>query len=95
MSSHQIASSSTEMFRPPVNRSMRLLDRTFFQKRVPLAAATVLDKKQISPYRSSLHDDLLHLGGTPNVVSDPRAGNSENGLKALLLKPEVRHDGTY
>ncbi|PGH14667.1 hypothetical protein AJ80_05848 [Polytolypa hystricis UAMH7299] len=37
-----------DMFRPPVNRAMRLLDRSFFQKTVPLAAARVFELKELN-----------------------------------------------
>ncbi|KAI5291313.1 tRNA(m(1)G37)methyltransferase, partial [Ascosphaera atra] len=43
-----------DMLRPPVNRLMRSLDRSFFQKTVPLAAATVFDKRQIGPVKNAL-----------------------------------------
>ncbi|KZZ88845.1 tRNA methyltransferase Trm5 [Ascosphaera apis ARSEF 7405] len=42
------------MFRPPVNRMMRTLDRSFFKKTVPMAAATVFDKRQIGPVKNAL-----------------------------------------
>ncbi|KAI5285561.1 tRNA(m(1)G37)methyltransferase, partial [Ascosphaera aggregata] len=42
------------MFRPPVNRLMRKLNRSFFRKTVPMAAATVFDKRQIGPVKNAL-----------------------------------------
>lgn len=42
------------MFHPPVNRVMRQLDRSFFQKSIKLAAATVFDTQRIAPIKSQL-----------------------------------------
>ena len=80
-----------EMFRPPVSRAMRILDRSFFQKKVPLAAARVSQKKQIAKCRTELEHDLLKLERTSVVKDDP----SEQGLKALLLRPDIKPDRSY
>lgn len=80
----------TDMFRPPINRAMRVLDRSYFQKTVPLAAARVLEKKQIARCRQELANDLLKLERVSVVKDDPL----EKNLKALLLRPEIRHDST-
>ena len=83
----------TSMFRPPVNRAMRVLDRSFFQKKIPLAAAYVHDTKQISKCRSDLSKDLLRLERCTVVRSDPEDAGSMRGRKALLLRPDIRPDG--
>lgn len=82
------------MFRPPINRAMRALDRSFFQKSIPLSAAKIRDNKQISKYRTELGPDLLRLERMQTVrsVRDPEGGQA---AKALLLRPEVRPDGKY
>lgn len=74
------------MFRPPINRAMRALDRSYFHKNIPLAAATVLESRNIAKYRTDLHDELLKLDRVPTVKQDPR----QKDLKTLLLKPEIR-----
>lgn len=74
------------MFRPPVNRAMGALDRSYFYKKVSLAAATVLESRNIAKYRTELHDEMLKLDRVPTVKQDPR----QKGLKTLLLKPEIR-----
>lgn len=81
----------SEMFRPPVNRVMRNIDRAFFRKTVPTSAARVIDRKQISKCRSDLYLDILKLDRMQTVVSvrDPQGADA----KALLLKPEIRSDG--
>ena len=79
------------MFRPPVNRAMRVLDRSFFQKSIPISAARIRDNKQISKYRAELGHDTLRLDRMLIVrhVRDPEGQEA----KALLLRPEVKQDG--
>ena len=79
------------MFRPPVNRAMKALDRSYFQKRVPLAAARVLQSKQISKCRVILEDDLLKLERTSVVKNDLE----DPTMKAILLKPEIKPDSMF
>ena len=79
------------MFRPPVNRAMRALDRSFFQKSIPLSAARIRDNKQISRYRLELAHDLLKLDRMQSVKSVRDSDGHE--VKALLLRPGVRPDG--
>ena len=79
------------MFRPPINRAMRALDRSFFQKSIPLSAAKIRDNKQISKYRTELGHDLLRLDRMPTVRSVRDSQGQE--AKALLLRPEVKQDG--
>ncbi len=80
-----------DMFRPPVNRAMQVLDRAFFKRSIPTSAARVLDRKQITKCRNDLHFDILKLDRMQAVVSvrDPQGADA----KALLLKPEIRSDG--
>ena len=80
-----------EMFRPPVNRAMRVLDRAFFQKKVPLSAARVLNKKEIAKLRSELGRDVLRLDRFQCVQSIQGSKGEEH--KALLLNPQIKPDG--
>ena len=84
-------SSVSAMFRPPVNRAMRALDRSFFQKSVPLSAARIRDNKQISKYRTELGCDLLKLDRMQAIRSVRDSEGHE--AKALLLRPGVQPDG--
>jgi len=74
---------------------MRVLDRSFFQKRVPLTAARILDNKKISNCRRELEKskDLLRLERIAIVRPDPEEGPGPNGRKCLLLKPEIKCSG--
>ncbi|EAW09394.1 tRNA (guanine) methyltransferase [Aspergillus clavatus NRRL 1] len=82
-----------EMFRPPVNRAMRVLDRSFFRKTIPLSAATVFQNSDISKVRGELHKskDLLTL---PRLTSIRDVAEQDGGQvkKALLLREEIKHD---
>jgi len=76
-----------DIFLPPINRSMRTLDRSFFKKTIPLSAATVSDTKKISDVRSELQKsgDLLRLG----LVKGLRDDETAPGAKCFLLQPGV------
>lgn len=83
-----------EMFRPPFNRAMRAFDRTFFKKTIPISAARVLDNKNITKCRFDLtrSKDVLGLDRLGVVRPDPTDHN--NGTKCILLRPELRDDGS-
>jgi hypothetical protein len=86
-----------EAFLPPINRAMKVLDRSFFQKDIPISAASVLLPKDISRCRAAFVKSRELLN--PPTVSinpvcpDPRPDLKAAGRKCLLLKPEVKHDG--
>ncbi|KAH8694140.1 guanine methyltransferase Trm5 [Talaromyces proteolyticus] len=98
---------SSAMFRPPVNRAMRVLDRSFFHKSIPVSAATVFENKDIMRVRKRLvaSKDLLDLPRY-NVcrVDPPRSlvvGNGQSlelsnsdleTRKCLLLGVNIKHD---
>lgn len=81
------------MFRPPVNRAMRTLDRSFFRKSTPIAAARVYQNSEIAKIRQALMKsaDLLSLPRM-NIIRDVKG---EEGVvrKALLLREGLKHDG--
>ena len=89
MSEAEKRSKICDMMRPPVNRAMRVLDRSFFQKSIPLSAARVLEKNQIHSCRSLLKHDLLKVEHLQIIRPDPSDQGREQGRKALLLQPEV------
>lgn len=84
-----------DMFRAPINRSMRTLDRSFFKKVVPLKAARVFDVKNISKVKRELQRsrDALFQERLMNVLPDPDSQRASTGNKCVLLRPEVaEHD---
>ncbi|KAL5042644.1 hypothetical protein BDW71DRAFT_200404 [Aspergillus fruticulosus] len=82
-----------EMFRPPVNRAMRVLDRSFFKKTVPLSAATIFKNSDISTVRRALEQskDILALPRL-NTIQDIKKDDAVK--KCLLLKETIKHDDT-
>ena len=80
------------MFRPPVNRAMRVLDRSFFNKTVPVSAAAIFKISDISNVRKELTKsrDLLQL---PRLGCIREIKVDDLMHKCLLLKEEVKHDG--
>ena len=84
-----------DMFRPPINRAMRSLDRAFFLKKIPTSAARVYNNQQISKCRSELMKtrDSLFLDRFDNIRLDP-AADAPKGRKCIVLRPEIKPDGT-
>ncbi|KAI2742493.1 hypothetical protein DTO013E5_3579 [Penicillium roqueforti] len=85
---HEIA----DMFRPPVNRAMRTLDRSFFRRKVPLSVARIFKASDISNVRKELvksRDILLW----PRI-SPIREAKDEDGKvwKAMLLRENLKFD---
>jgi tRNA (guanine37-N1)-methyltransferase len=87
---------SDDMFRPPLNRAMRTLDRLFFSKSIPVSAARVFTNQHISQCRKELEKsaDLLQVARLSSIIQDPDVQLANQGRRCLLLKPEIRHDGT-
>lgn len=83
---------TTDLFRPPIHRAMRRLDRSLFRKKVPLAAAKVLEINQISSCRRALRQDLLTIKFINPVRLDPD-DPSGKGPKSILLKPAIKPHG--
>ena len=84
------------LIRPPIQRSAAaVLDRALFSKTIPIAAARVTDKKQISRCRTQLDKsrELLRLERLTVVRDDPDPILASKGGKCLLLKPEVKPNG--
>ncbi|KAJ4287298.1 tRNA(m(1)G37)methyltransferase [Kalmusia sp. IMI 367209] len=82
-----------QMFAPPVNRAMKVLDRSFFNKTVNTSAARIFKPQDILRARTELvrsHDLLKDRIST--VRPDPDAARAASGGKCLLLKPEVLHN---
>lgn len=89
--SPRLAMNLAEIFRPPVNRSMRVLDREFFQKTLPITAATVFDDRNLSNVRKKVQHagNLLGLLSIKPIVPD----ETVLGRKCLLLRPGIMATG--
>ncbi|KAI4684839.1 tRNA(m(1)G37)methyltransferase [Alternaria novae-zelandiae] len=84
---------TTDMFAPPVNRAMKVLDRSFFQKTIPTSAARIFNPKDISRCRKELtaSKDTLPSNRIDPIRVDPDSEQASRGSKCLLLRPEVVH----
>lgn len=93
---HQISMPDEAMFRPPMNRSMRTLDRTFFKKTIPTSAARILDNKDISLCRKILEKskEALIQNRIAPVRPDPVEEKALRGGRCIILRPEIKHDGS-
>ncbi|KAF2634931.1 guanine(37)-N1-methyltransferase [Massarina eburnea CBS 473.64] len=82
---------AADMFAPPVNRAMKVLDRSFFTKTVPTSVARIFSPKDISRCRKALdrsRETLIRPRIQP-VQLDPDPERARDGLKCLVLRPEV------
>ncbi|KAJ5702324.1 tRNA(m(1)G37)methyltransferase [Penicillium malachiteum] len=89
-----VARDESSMFRPPINRAMRTLDRAFFRTTIPVSAAKIFKNSEISKVRQELtkSKDLLVV---PRV-SAVRDIKEEDGVrKALLLREDLKHDDKW
>jgi len=82
-----------EIYRPPINRSMRVLDRSFFQKTIPIAAATVFEDQNISLVRGKVQSagHLFGVYSIKSIVPD----ETVPGRKCILLQPGIRATGIF
>jgi tRNA (guanine37-N1)-methyltransferase len=82
-----------EMFRPPINRAMRTLDRSFFRRSVPLSAARIFKASDISKIRKELtkSNDVLSVPRL-NAIRQVE-GQDGSSLKALLLREDLKANG--
>ncbi|KAJ9657020.1 tRNA(m(1)G37)methyltransferase [Neophaeococcomyces mojaviensis] len=80
--------SVAELARPPINRDMKVLDRSFFQTKLQTSAITVFDPKDIQKVKSKLgaSRDLL-LATTIKPVRDD---DTTPGAKCIMLLPHVK-----
>ncbi|KAI5369410.1 Putative tRNA (guanine(37)-N(1))-methyltransferase, SAM-dependent methyltransferase TRM5/TYW2-type [Septoria linicola] len=85
-----------EMWRPPANRLMRTLDRSFFQRTIELKAARVFDNKNIFSVRTALErsKDVLVKERLGSVHPDPGSALAQSGKKCILLRPESGLEST-
>lgn len=86
-----LATPEMSAFLPPVNRAMLTLDRAFFKKAIPLAAAHIFDSKNITRFQKECAKDVLRLPRTKTLVTEVDANGQER--KLLLLRPGVKADG--
>jgi hypothetical protein len=82
-----------EIYRPPINRSMRVLDRSFFQRTIPIAAATVFEDRNLSTVRGKVQNagHLFGVFSIKAIVPD----ETVPGRKCILLRPGIMATGLF
>ncbi|KAG7665992.1 TRM5 [[Candida] subhashii] len=75
-------STSDPIFAPPINRSMKELDRSFFRKQVPFLAAYFPQPKYLTPFMKSCKSDLLQISHVKHIIP-------MDNSKAVLLHPQI------
>lgn len=70
---------------------MRLLDRSFFRKRIELTAANVFEIKNISRVKNECVHDVLDAPRIKPLLTIPWDHEKERTL--LLLKPDIKING--
>ncbi|KAE9989640.1 hypothetical protein EG327_002441 [Venturia inaequalis] len=75
---------------------MRVLDRAFFSKTIPISAARVFTNQHISQCRKDLEKsgDLIQAPRLSAIIQDPDTELAKQGRRCLLLRPEIKHDDT-
>ena len=92
MNKDVMSETDSDMIRPPINRMMKVLDRTFFRKQVRLGAAQIFDPKDIHQTLAELKSDIFRKPPIKGIVSVP---GHDRQTKALLLRPEVKSEGKF
>lgn len=77
-----------DKFGPPVNRDMRVLDRSFFKKDVNLLVATFPDPKYLGNFVKACKGEILLLPGVKHIVP------VEN-TRGVLLRQDIDDISTY
>lgn len=77
-----------DMFRPPIARAMRTLDRSFFRSQIELTAARLFDQRDTALCRTELYKsrDALRLERYQCVRPDP----NDSTRRCIVLRPQ--HD---
>lgn len=87
------------MLRPPVNRGLKVLDRSLFRTSFPLASATIFDPKNTARIKNELmkSKDIVHEPGVMAVkpLQDIRDQELDIKRKCVLLRQGIKHDGMW
>jgi tRNA (guanine37-N1)-methyltransferase len=82
------------LFRAPLARGIKQLDKSLFTRILATSAASVSDNRLLSKYRKTLEKsgEILRIKPVSPVAPDPNPSVAAIGQKCLLLKPDVnRH----
>lgn len=74
---------------PPINRTMRVLDREYFQRRMNLCCVKFPDPRHISVFAKEFSDCILRVPRIPHVISlDKDVSASENSSSPISTSTE-------
>ncbi|KAK5316244.1 tRNA(m(1)G37)methyltransferase [Exophiala xenobiotica] len=78
---------AAEIALPPVNRDMKVLDRSFFKRKVDTSALTIFNPKDIQKVKAKVTSsrDLLSATTIKPVIDD----ETTPGARCILLKPHI------
>lgn len=79
---------SENRFNPPVNRLMETLDRSFFQKSIPLYVAAFPQPKYLGQFVKLCKDDILLIPLVKHIVT-------VEDMKGVLLKADASDSKSY
>lgn len=85
------AQETAAIFEPPVNRSMTVLDQSFFRKCLPVSAFVVYDNRQISDIRKQLKSG----GDELEALRLRTIRDGSDGRKYILLRPDIEADSEF
>lgn len=96
-STYTASETQMTMLRPPLNRGLKVLDRSLFKTTFPLASATVFEAKNISRIKNELmkSKDIMHEPGIMAVRSlqDIRDRELDIKRKCVLLRQGIKAEG--
>lgn len=75
-------------FSPPVNRTMTVLDRSFFNKEVSLLVANFPNPKFLGDFVKACKGEILQVSGVKHIINS-------NGTKGVLLRDDIDDIDTY
>lgn len=64
----KMSTSHSSKYDPPINRNMRVLDRSFFTKKIPLCAVKFPNPKHISEFAKKYKAYILRVPRIPHVI---------------------------
>ena len=94
MISNEISASSQgeEMLRPPLNRTMKVLDRSRFPGTIRTVSAVIHEPKTISRIKAELWGDAFFWDRKKSITPLQPAPGHETGKKCMLLRPSIKQD---
>lgn len=75
-------------FSPPVDRTMTVLDRSFFKKEISLLVASFPNPKFLGEFVKACKGEILNVSGVKHIINS-------NGSKGVLLRDDIDNIDNY